>query len=83
MYKFPIRAFTDNKSLVDNAYSTTMPKEHRLKIDLAIIKEMISKNELQKLSFVTSDNQIADCLTKRGANPRKISKIFQDGCLFL
>ena len=70
----PIYAFTDNKSLVDNAYSTTMPKEHRLKIDMAIVKEMINNNELQKLFHVKSADQVADCLTKKGVNPTKFRR---------
>ena len=77
----PIFAFTDNQSLVDNAHSTTMPKEHRLRVDMAIVKEMIDKNELQKLIHVESEDQVADCLTKKGANPTKISKVFEDGRL--
>ena len=59
----------------------TMPKEHRLKIDMTIVKEMINNNELQKLFHVKSADQVADCLTKKGVNPTKISKIFEDGCL--
>ena len=58
-----------------------MPKEHRLRVDMAIVKEMLDKNELRKLTHVESKDQVADCLTKKGANPTKISKVFEDGCL--
>ena len=41
-----ITAFTDNKPLYKNAYSTIMVDEHRLRVDMAYIKEMLMKGEL-------------------------------------
>ena len=41
-YRIPIKAYTDNTSLSRNTHSTTMA-EHRLRIELAIIKQMLEK----------------------------------------
>lgn len=40
-----IQAITDNESLYRNAYSTTMSDEHRLQVNIAIIKEITSRED--------------------------------------
>ena len=46
----PIVAYTDTESLHKNTYSTTIAQEHRLQVNLSIIKEMLAKRELLQLS---------------------------------
>ena len=77
----PIHAYTDNQSLHKNSASTTMPREHRLRVDLGVIKEMISKEEIEKFLLVDSANQLADCLTKHGASSLKLTRVLENGCL--
>jgi len=43
--KIPIRVFVDNKSLAQNAYSTTIVSEKRLRIEMAVIYEMIKEKK--------------------------------------
>jgi len=68
----PIAAYTDNESLYRNAYATTMVSEHRLRIDLAIIKQMLENKELECIKWLSSAEQLADCLAKKGADPIKL-----------
>ena len=75
----PILAFTDNESLYRNAYSTTMVNEHRLRIDIAIVKQMLEKRELDGINWVSTDKQLADCLTKAGADPAKLMCALETG----
>ena len=74
-----ILAFTDNKPFYKSAYSTTMVNEHRLRVDLAAIKEMICKGELLSLSWIPNTQQLADCLTKKGANPISLLSVLENG----
>ena len=74
--KIPIVAYTDNKSLYKSAYSTTIVQEHRLRIDLAIIKEMLEKMELLKLLWVANGEQLADsCFLSCEENKRMIRNV--------
>ena len=75
----PIAAFTDNESLYRNAYASTMVSEHRLRIDLAIIKQMLENKELEGICLVSSSAQLADCLTKVGADPIKLLCALESG----
>lgn len=75
----PILAFTDNRPLYKNVHSTTMAQEYRLRIDLAAIKEMLSKRELQSLSWVDKSEQLADCLTKFGASSLLLLSVLESG----
>ena len=74
-----LSAKTDNKPFYKNAISTTLVSEHRLRVDLAAVKEMIAKRELSCLSWVPKAEQLADCLTKRGANPRVLLDVLEEG----
>ena len=67
----PVEGITDNYSLFQVAHATTSVKEKRLRIELSILHEAIYKNQC-KLKWVTSGNQLADCLTKKGSDPRKL-----------
>ena len=56
-----------------------MVEEHRLRVDLAAVKEMILKGELLSLSWVPNPKQLADCLTKRGCNPSNLLSVLEFG----
>lgn len=60
----PILAYTDNKSLYRNVHSTLMVAEHRLRLGIAIIKHMISENDIQSFVWAPSNEQLADCFSK-------------------
>ena len=46
-----------------------------------MLKEMILRKKIQKVHWVDTKRQVADVLTKRGASPRKIIEILQEGQL--
>ena len=76
----PIECFVDNRSLVENLHSTKSVTEKRLRIDLASIKENV-KNGSVLVKWIQSDQQISDCLTKRGANPHRLQQVISQGYL--
>ena len=67
-----IQCFTDNRSLKDSIYSTKTLQDKHLIIDMAIIKEMITTKEIKNVSWIESELQLADCLTKRGTSATKL-----------
>ena len=70
--KFPITIRTDNDSLEQSVNSTNSLEDKRLELDIAIVREMLDKKELDKVEWVPTDQQLADCLTKRGASSEKL-----------
>ena len=76
----PIRLMLDNKSLFDNVHSVKNVSEKRLRIDIAIIKELVSEDRLV-LEWVKTTCQLADALTKKGVNPAKLNNVLQSGFL--
>ena len=78
-HRIPIKAYTDNESLYRNTHSTTMASEHRLRIELAIIKQMLEKNELHTFEWTPATQQPADCLTKQGASSLNLARAIQNG----
>ena len=75
-----VRCFVDNKSLVDNLYSTKLVEDKQLRINIAVIKDMIERKDLSEVCWVQSARQIANALTKRGASPELLLSAVS-GCL--
>ena len=63
-----VHCFVDNKSLVDSLYSSHQVEEKRLRIDLAVLDNMIENKEITDVQWVETNLQLANCLTKRGAS---------------
>ena len=40
--------------------------DRRLRIDIAVLQDMIERGELQKVNWVSTADQLADALTKKG-----------------
>ena len=65
---------TDNKSAYDAINSTTVVEEKRLRVDIAAIRECVRNNEVE-VQWVSKENQLADVLTKQGADSTKLLKV--------
>ena len=63
--------YTDNQYLTDATHSTTAVEEKRLRVDLSAIWEIIQRNEFA-LKWIDTHSQLADTLTKQGADPMKL-----------
>ena len=62
----PITCKTDNNGMYDSAHSTTQILNKRLRIEMAILREMLQQQEILQMVWVSKDKQIADGLTKKG-----------------
>ncbi len=60
----PLSMFTDSLSLFDVLTRAKVTTERRLMIDLQTVKESYDKKEINHVSFIRSEYNIADALTK-------------------
>ena len=63
---------TDNSCLYDSVHSSTQTLDKRLRIEMAILREMLERKGIAEISWVPTNTQIADSLTKKGVSPFKI-----------
>ena len=67
-WKLGIECNTDSKQLYEAAYSLRAIEDKRLRIEMAIIREMLRKREISSLMKIDTKENISDCLTKLGAS---------------
>lgn len=63
---------TDNSCLFDSVHSSTQILDKRLRIEMAILREMLERKEIAEFSWIPTNGQVADCLTKKGVPSFKI-----------
>ena len=69
---FPIICKTDSAALHSAVHSNTQILDKRLRIETAILREMLGKKEIASISWVPTTEQLADALTKAGVPSWKI-----------
>ncbi|XP_076049720.1 uncharacterized protein LOC143030456 [Oratosquilla oratoria] len=67
-----ICCFVNNKSLVDALYSCRSVDNKRLRTDLAVLRDMLEQGEIAEATWVETSQQLADCLTKKGASTERL-----------
>lgn len=81
MKKMPkIKLRTDSKSLIENMQSTKVIQDPRLRVDVARLKQMVKLGEID-VTWVPSELQLADSLTKKGASADQLVKVLVKGAL--
>ena len=68
----PITCKTDNNGLYDSIHSSTQILDKRLRLEMSILREMLSKREIHSFEWIPTDKQIADALTKKGVASYKV-----------
>ena len=58
-----------------NINNTRQCDEELLRNFIALIKEMVDKNEVKKIEWVETSGMLADILTKKGGNGGWIKKV--------
>ena len=78
----PMHCSVDNQSLCDNLHSSNNVKEDkRLIQDIALLKEMMEREEITSVVHVKSKNNLADALTKRGASCQLLEDVLSSGTM--
>ena len=67
-----IVAKTDSKGLHSALLSTKAVNDKRLRVDIAYLKQLIERHELEKVMWICSNEQLADCLTKKTASCKSL-----------
>ena len=78
----PIELVVDNLSLFDALKSTKQVQDKRLRIDVAIAKEMLSRGEVKSVRWIDTKHQLADSLTKAGASSARLMKLLRNGNMY-
>ena len=66
--QIPINIMCDNRSLVLSVHSSTNVENKRLIIDINLLRDMVIRKEIQEFRWISTDLQLANCLTKQGAS---------------
>ena len=74
-----VRAIIDNKDTFDSVHSTTDVTERKLRREIGAVKQMMKDKELEQLIWVRGPYQLADPLTKLGANSDALTKVMHEG----
>ena len=74
-----VLCYVDNRSLCDSLYSTKLVSDKMLRIDVAAIKQLLEQNVIQQVKWCPAEKQLADVLTKRGANPSGLLDVITSG----
>ncbi|KAK6191184.1 hypothetical protein SNE40_002922 [Patella caerulea] len=77
-----IIAYVDNKSVIEGIASTKLVDDKRLRIDIAAIQESVQKHEVKHIKWIKGDDQLANCMTKRGANGFTLLKVLHQGLIY-
>jgi hypothetical protein len=72
----------DNSSLYADVSTTRAPKEKRLKVDLALLRDAFEGGELAGIIWAETTHQLADALTKNDEkSDTRLLLDMSDGCL--
>ena len=71
-----IQCNTDSHQLYDAVHSIRPIEDKRLRADMAILREMLEKQELKEINWISNKKQLADSLTKLGASSKKLLDTF-------
>ena len=80
MFRIPIRAYVDSRNLYEAVFSTKFVEDKKLRCDIAQIQESIEKERVD-LRWIQAGSMLADCLTKKGANPEPLLEVLRTGKL--
>ena len=80
-FKIPIKAYIDSKNIHSAVHSTKTVSEKRLRLDIAALKQMLHRKDIEEVSWIESSEQLADCLSKKGASSSKLVNILKTGCI--
>ena len=70
--KMKVHCFVDNRSLVEAINSSKPVEGKRLRIEVAVIQDMISRNEIHSVTWIPTADMLANCLTKMGASSKAL-----------
>ena len=75
----PTIVFTDSRNLFESVYSSSLVEDAWLIPDISIIKEALEQGTIMSVKRVSSEDMLANCLTKAGTSADKLLDVLQTG----
>ena len=79
--QIPVLAYTDSKSLWDSLHSTRQCEEKLIRNSICGMKELLEQGVVKKVNWVSTKDQIADCMTKRNMKAEWLMKVVSENVL--
>ena len=80
----PVIGLCDNKSLVENIYSSHQAEDVKLRIEVASLRQQMEHHEVKEIVWIPDSLQLADCLTKTSKMNHPVEnllKVIESGSL--
>ena len=77
----PINIITCSHQLHDTIFSTNTLKDKWLMVDSCLMRNMLSSKEISGITWVDSQSQLADCLTKSSSRAKLLTVLSGKGTL--
>ena len=77
----PINRISDSHQLYDTIFSTKTLKDKWLMVDICLMRNMLSSKEISDITFVDSQRQFTDCLTKPSSRAKLLTVLSSKGTL--
>ena len=81
LQQIPVYMFTDSKPLHDSIYSTRQVERKTVRHVVHMMKDSVSRGEVEKFIWCDTKRMIADVLTKDSAPTELIKEVFENGVL--
>ena len=78
-----ITAFVDNKGLAECVYSSNTIDDKRCLLDLAAIREDLSKGVVENILWIAGADMLVDCMTKVRPSPNALLNVLSEGRIVL
>ena len=78
-----ITAFVDNKGLAECAYSSNTIEDKRCLLDLAAIRDDLSKGVVENILWIAGSDMLVDCMTKLRPTPNALLNVLSEGKISL
>ena len=79
--KIPLVINEDSKSLVESLYSTKKVKRKTMRVIISSLQQNMRKGRIKEICHVSSKEQLADVLTKKGVSSDSILDLVSSGTL--
>ena len=80
-FRIPLTINEDSKSLVESLHSTKKVKRKTMRVIISSLQQNIRKGRIREIRHVSSKQQLADVLTKKGVSTDSILDVVSSGTL--
>ena len=78
-YTIPIYVYDDSKSLIESLFSTKKVKRKTMRVVISRIQQLIADRTIKDIRHVSTKDQLADILTKKGVSAERLRQVLEEG----